>query len=237
MISGARTRWARWRRSWRRRGAKTKRLAVSHAFHSPLMEPMQEAFEAVASTVRYTAPSLPLVSNLTGAVVGAEVCSPSYWRRHVREAVRFADGMQAIAALGCDAFVELGPHPTLLGMGQASVADAGEKAWLPSLRQGREDWRVLLETAGRLYVRGVQLDWAAFDAPYARRRVPLPTYPFQRQRFWIERAGDGALPAALTAEGSVHPLLGQRLVLPGKDAQFVSNVSRAASPTWPITGC
>ncbi|MEO1132914.1 MAG: type I polyketide synthase, partial [Cyanobacteria bacterium J06639_1] len=169
-------------------GVKAKRLAVSHAFHSPLMEPMLAEFERVAREVKYSQPRLGIVSNLTGAMAGADMATSGYWCRHVRQPVRFADGMAVLAQRGYDVFLEVGPKPILLGMGRFCLPE-NEALWLPSLRPGQSDWRGVLSSLGHLYTRGLTMNWPAVDAPYASQRLPLPTYPFQRQRFWIETAG------------------------------------------------
>jgi acyl transferase domain-containing protein len=165
-------------------GLKTKALVVSHAFHSPLMEPMQAEFEQLASEVSYAAPRIPLISNLTGEQAGDEIARTEYWLRHVRQPVRFLQGMKSLRQEGYDLFMEIGPQPTLLGLGRRCIPDKG-RLWLPSLQPGQEDWSQLLYSLGELYVRGIDVDWASFDRGYARRKVVLPTYPFQRQRYWI----------------------------------------------------
>jgi len=167
-------------------GIKTSRLNVSHAFHSPLMTAAATAFEQEAASVTYRTPRLSLIANLTGARVSDEITTPRYWSRHLREPVRFADGINTLLRENYDIFVEAGPEPVLLGMGRQ--CPGAEKAqWLPSLRRQREDWPQLLESLGALYTLGVNPDWQRFDKPYARRRVTLPTYPFQRQRYWVEQ--------------------------------------------------
>src|SRR5262249_23215843 len=148
----------------------------------PLMEPMLADFDRVARSVRFQEPSLELISNATGQPARAELTDPSYWVRHVRESVRFAAGMTTLAARGCDVYLEVGPQPTLLGLGRQSVPDA-DAAWLPSLRRKRGDWQQMLESVGALFVRGAQIDWAGLDHGHARRKVELPTYPFERQRY------------------------------------------------------
>ena len=191
-------------------GVETRRLVVSHAFHSPLMEPMLDAFSQVARQVTYRAPRLRLISNVTGRLAGEEVAAAAYWRQHVRAAVRFADGMRALADQGCRVFLEVGPGATLLGMGRRCV-DAQDGAWIPSLRRERDDWAQLLEAAGALYGHGVPVDWAGFDRGHRRRKVSLPTYPFAGERHWI------ATPAAdaVAEPGSGHPMLGTRVDLAG----------------------
>jgi amino acid adenylation domain-containing protein len=166
-------------------GIRTAPLPVSHAFHSPLMEPMLDRFEAAARAVTFAAPAVPWISNLTGEPMSAAP-DAGYWRRHCRDAVRFADGVDALAAHGCDVLIEIGPAPTLVRLAIQCRPDAGFQA-LPLLSPGEDDWQVLLETMSALYVRGVNPDWSAFDRPYARRRVPLPGYPFQRTDHWIPR--------------------------------------------------
>jgi acyl transferase domain-containing protein/acyl carrier protein len=177
-----------------------KRLAVSHAFHSPLMEPMLDEFERIASQIPFAPPQVPLVSNVTGALVGHGFrFDGAYWRRHAREAVRFADGISTLLARGDRVFLEIGPSPTLCAMGQR-VPGAEGAAWLASMRKGRAEWRQLLDAVAGLYVRGVSFDWNAFDRPYARRKADLPTYPFQRERYWVQMPVPVPPPAAARAD-------------------------------------
>lgn len=167
---------------------KVKRLHVPFAAHSPQVDAILDRFERAAQAVTYHLPNLKLVSNVNGRLAGAEVGQASYWRRHAREPVQFAEGMRTLDALGCRTFLELGPHTTLMGMGQGNLS--GEAyAWLPSLREGWSGWQQVVETLGALYVRGVSVDWRAFWGA-ERQRIPLPTYPFQRRRFWLEAPPD-----------------------------------------------
>ncbi len=166
-------------------GVRSEALAVSHAFHSSLMDPALSAFESEARKVTYAAPRLALVSDLTGRLAGDDVASAGYWRRHLREPVQFAAGMATLRELGSRVFVEIGPRPALLALGQRCVPTASA-AWLPSLRKGRDDWSQILESLGRLYVEGAPLDWMGFDRDHLRRKVVLPTYPFRRERYWME---------------------------------------------------
>jgi len=169
-------------------GIETRPLRVSHAFHSPLMEPMLEAFEQRASEINYAHPQVDLISSVTGQLLeAAEVGQVGYWRRQVREPVKFAAGIQTLKALGYELFVEIGPHPVLLGMGRQCLPE-GVGVWLHSLRRGQDDWQQLLQSLASLSVQGVAVDWSGFDRDYHRCRVPLPNYPFQRQRFWFETA-------------------------------------------------
>ncbi|MGQ4807051.1 hypothetical protein NKDENANG_00389 [Candidatus Entotheonellaceae bacterium PAL068K] len=197
-------------------GVKTRQLHVSHAFHSPLMEPMQAEFAQVAGQVTYAEPKVALVSNVTGRLVTHEVTMPDYWVCHIREAVRFADGMATLRAQSVGIFLEIGPKPTLLGMGQQgwevetqdSISISTSTAWLPSLRPGRSDWQQMAESLSELYVRGVEVDWAGFDQDYGRRKVVLITYPFQRQRYWVEA------PKQKRGREALRPLLDKKIRSP-----------------------
>ncbi len=165
-------------------------LAVTQAAHSPLLDPILDEFEAVAAEVSYQETKIGLVSALTGELASnLEVGNAAYWRRHLRQPVRFADAMQTMHTQGIELFVEIGPNPTLLAMGRRCFADQGgdQGVWLPSLRQGRDDWQQILESLAALYTQGVSVDWVGFDRDYSRRRVSLPTYPWQRERYWSDQ--------------------------------------------------
>merc|ERR1711912_58900 len=142
-------------------------------------------FEAVAKQVTYNKPKIPLISNVTGTEVGAEITMAEYWVAHVRQPVRFATSMKTLEEQGYETFLEIGAKAILLGMGRQCVTeDVGE--WLPSLRPGVDEWQQMLSSLGQLYVKGVKIDWSGFDADYSRQKVALPTYPFQRERYWVE---------------------------------------------------
>jgi acyl transferase domain-containing protein/phospholipid N-methyltransferase len=191
---------------------KTKALKVSHAFHSPLMESMLSDFETAVRQITFLPPKIQLISNLTGELATDDITTPEYWCHHIRQPVRFATSIATLHQQGCDMFVEIGPKPALLGMGrQCLPEDVG--VWLPSLRQGQDDWQQILQSLGELYVRGAAIDWAAFDRDYQRRRVTLPTYPFQRQRYWLNETHPINLPK--TRRTLEHPLLGQQLYVAG----------------------
>ncbi len=182
------------------RGLVARRLRVSHAFHSPLMEPMLAEFGAIAAAVTFREPSLPIVSNLTHEPIGAAMAGPDYWCRHVTAPVAFGASLQTLRSQGVDAFLEIGPKPTLVEMGRAGGLHP-EARWLESLRPGRPDTRQLLESLAELYRFGAEIHWAGFDAPFSRRRVSLPTYPWQRRRHWLDTvrptpAGSAAAPTA-----------------------------------------
>ncbi len=169
-------------------GRRVKNLRVSHAFHSPLVEPILDEFEAALSSVTFAAPRVSLISNLTAAVadLGA-IGHTTYWRDHLRYPVRFAASVGVLAAQRITHFVEMSPHPVLLGMAADCVAGG---TWLPSLREDQGAWPEMFLSLQRLYADGVAVDWAAVAGDHAaHRRVALPTYPFQRRRHWIDVVG------------------------------------------------
>ncbi|MFN6445250.1 MAG: SDR family NAD(P)-dependent oxidoreductase [Nostoc sp. DedSLP05] len=217
-------------------GIKTKPLQVSHAFHSPLMQPMLAEFVEVANSIKFAQPKLKLISNLTGELATQEIATPQYWCRHILSPVEFAMSMATLEQQKVAAYLEIGPKPILLGMGRQCVTKA-EGLWLPSIRPGQDDWQVMLSSLAQLHCHGVALDWQAFDADYCRVRLHLPTYPFQRQRFWIENFGVRQnQPALMSKNGKarkiLHPLLGQRLPLASSQSiHFESEIS-AASPSF-----
>jgi malonyl CoA-acyl carrier protein transacylase len=156
-------------------------LAVSHAFHSSLMEPMLADFARVAAEVCYSSPQIAVISNVSGTFATEELTTPEYWCQHVRQPVQFVAGMEILYQHGYEVFVEVGPRPILLGMGRQCLPD-GVGVWLPSLRLGQEDWQQMLMSLGELYVQGVKVDWQNFDKDYPqRRKVTLPTYPLEQR--------------------------------------------------------
>jgi acyl transferase domain-containing protein len=192
-------------------GVKTRSLAVAQAAHSPLLDPILDEFAAVAATITYHTPQIALVSCMTGRMVGSqEVTNAAYWRRHLRQPVRFADAVATLYAEGYETFLEIGPQPTLLGMGRRCWPPELDAAlpprpglWRPSLREGADDWQEMLESAAALHAHGVLLDWqrlaheGAPDAAY--RRAPLPTNPWQQTRYWLATQPQAEIvtPAAL----------------------------------------
>jgi acyl transferase domain-containing protein/NADPH:quinone reductase-like Zn-dependent oxidoreductase/SAM-dependent methyltransferase len=188
-------------------GIHWQRLPVSHAFHSPCMDPVLDEFERAVRRVRFNEPRIEIISNVSGRVVQeGELTDPTYWRRHMRQPVRFADGIKALLGLGYRWFLEIGPHPALTGAARI-VADGQEAEWLHSLRRDSDDWSPMLQSLAVLYAGGVDIDWSTFDAPYTRRRVALPTYPFERQRHWIDAKTEKGLPSSLPGRRLKSPAI------------------------------
>ena len=168
------------------RGIKWQRLVVSHAFHSPAMAPMVAGFEQLLADIRPLPPQAHFYSTVTADRLPAEeLASPGYWGRQILQPVQFAATIQALSRDGYDLFLEIGPSDTLAAFARHSLEPARCLA-LSSLHRGTDDWRRILATLGELFVRGQEISWEGFDAPYQRRKVLLPTYPFQRKKYWLE---------------------------------------------------
>ncbi|MEU8207099.1 SDR family NAD(P)-dependent oxidoreductase [Streptosporangium sp. NPDC049046] len=235
------------------RGIRTKRLRVSHAFHSPLMDPMLEDFRAVAGSLSFSPPEIPIVSTLTGEQATAErLCSPDYWVEQVRGAVRFSDAVRTLQAQGVRAYLELGPDGVLTAMADETITVAAETGadvladpardaearsaadpdvLVPALRRGQDEQKTIMMALAALHVRGVPVDWrAAFPGAH---RVELPTYAFQRRRFWPGpsrgRVGD-VTEAGLGAPD--HPLLGAAVELAGGDEVLLTGRLSVRSQPW-----
>lgn len=208
----------------RRAEIETRPLKIHVASHSPLMEPILARFAAVAHSITYHRPRLQVVSNLTGQIAGDELTTPEYWCRHLRESVRFAQGIATVAQLGIDTFVEAGPKTTLLGLSQQCLPQDSAHLWLPSIQPKAEDWLQLLESLAALYVRGAAINWQGLGQDYSRTKVPVPVYPFQRRRYWIDIARPTLAPDAASPQArdphvlpgapprtEAHPLLGRQV--------------------------
>ncbi len=216
---------------YQEQGQKTKRLQVSHAFHSQRMDSMLDDFTEVAQGISFSAPQIPIISNLTGEPVAAErICTAEYWVEHVREPVRFADGIRWLEAHEVRSFLELGPDGVLSAMSQqcldeqeaaadtdgvsnldadaGSTTSAGPLVAVPLLRGERPEAQALLSALAEIWVNGASMDWAALFKGSAAKRVPLPTYAFQRERYWLSTGALGAGDMASVGQASAdHPLL------------------------------
>ncbi|NUP44261.1 MAG: acyltransferase domain-containing protein, partial [Streptomyces sp.] len=209
-------------RTIRERGHRTRRLRVGHAFHSPRIDPMLEEFRQVAASLTYAQPRIAVVSNVTGALAGAEqLCDPDYWVRHARQPVRFRDGIAALRAEGVTRFLELGPDAVLTTMardcltslttesapeGAATESGPGAPVLATVLRKGRDEPRTLLTALAQLQVDGESVDFSAAFPP-ATQATDLPTYRFDRRRYWRDAPQAEADVRAAGLEASDHPLL------------------------------
>jgi pimaricinolide synthase PimS1 len=224
VLSGRRKTLARVQEKLESAGLRSRFLSVSHAFHSPLIDPVLERFRKTASRFDFAAPAIPLVSNLDGKVLEMAP-DADYWARHMRGAVRFADGMESLAA-DHRAFLEIGPKPLLTALG-AQCVDAPDALWLPSLRNGAEDWTSITESLSALYTVGITPDWAAFHGSSDGPAMPdLPSYPFRRQSFPMPARpehGDAAAPvrAALASRLAEPAHAGAITAVPIEEWGFV----------------
>ena len=172
-----------------RKGLASQRLHTSHAFHSEMMQPVLDSFVEQFKSVQLSSPQMPYVSNLTGTwITAAEATDPNYWASHLRQTVRFAEGLEQLLS-GEGILLEVGPGQTLCGLAKQQNGKSARQVLLSSLRHPhdrQEDERFLLNTLGRLWLSGVKVDWSAFHQGARPLRTPLPTYPFERQRYWLE---------------------------------------------------
>ncbi|SCL14141.1 Acyl transferase domain-containing protein [Micromonospora nigra] len=204
------------------RGWRAKRLSVSHAFHSRLMEPMLDEFRAVLADLEWSSPQLPVVSNVSGGIAdAAEITDPEYWVRHVREAVRFGDGVAALLEAGVSTFVEVGPDATLTALAAETSGDRPVHL-VAALRRDQSETVGVLTALARLHVTGTSVDWASwFTRAGARpRTVDLPTYAFQHQRYWLDAGSSGADATGLGVRGTTHALLDAELVTAAGDVRI-----------------
>jgi malonyl CoA-acyl carrier protein transacylase len=212
---------------WQAKERRTSKLRVSHAFHSQLMEPMLDEFRQLAESLTFNTPQTPIVSNLTGGQAD-EIASADYWVRHVREPVRFMDGIRHLEAAGVTRFLELGPDGVLSGMA-AQTIEADDALLVPTLREDRPETEAFTGFLAAAHVRGANVDWTALLS--GGRRVDLPTYAFQRQRFWLAVAPGGSDLGAAGLGASEHPLLGASLALAGEDEWlFTGRLSLSTQP-------
>jgi len=211
-------------------GIECRRLPVSHAFHSHLMEPVLTEFKAVAQKIRYNEPRIPVISNITGTIAGSELSTPEYWVRHVMSPIRFSDGIEELFNKNYDLFIEIGPSATLIGMAR-QVEGAKRARWLPSLRRNSAQHRTMLNSLGEYWVEGGTVDWESVNG-IPDRNIQLPTYPFQHHRqYWKEIPVDTARGVLHGVTHLTHPLLMCRLSSPIlREKLFESLFSTAKMP-------
>ena len=211
------------------RGVRTKALTTSHAFHSSLMDPALEPFRLAAERVEFQPGKLPLICNVTGDVVAADqVLNGAYWARHIREAVQFSKSIESVESMGCEVLLELGPQGVLTRMAAAKWSKPASQL-ITCLDKDTRDDQAILKALAQLYVHGATPDFDALYAGEPRRRVVLPTYPFQRRRFWGPDK-----PRAFHAEfHTAHPLLGSKVALAGVNGETrYEGYVEPDSPPW-----
>ncbi|MEU7076085.1 SDR family NAD(P)-dependent oxidoreductase, partial [Streptomyces narbonensis] len=216
---------------WHEQRTRTKRLPVSHAFHSPHMDEIVDEFVGAVSGLTFRAPRIPVVSNVTGTLATADqLTSPAYWARHIREAVRFADGVRFLEGEGVTEWLELGPDGVLVALVEdCLVKEAGSLA--TALRKGASEIRTVGAAVARAAVRGVGPDWAAVFP--GARRVDLPTYAFRHRRYWLE--GRAEAPGDATALGLAaadHPLLGAEVAMADRDGYVYTGRLSTRTHPW-----
>ncbi|WP_436850586.1 SDR family NAD(P)-dependent oxidoreductase [Streptomyces longwoodensis] len=230
VVSGELGALEEWLPQWQQAGRKTTRLKVSHAFHSPLMEPMLDEFRAVAQGLTYSEPQIAVVSNVTGGLVSSELTDPGYWVSHVREAVRFADGVRALAEEGVTRFIEVGPDAVLTALAQQTL-DIEDAVFIPALKARVPEAEAFATFLGRAHVAGLPVDWDAFYAGTGAQRVELPTYAFQRERYWLPSNAGSADLAAAGLQPVEHSLLSAAAPVGDRDEWlFTGRISLNSAP-------
>ncbi|WP_372454361.1 SDR family NAD(P)-dependent oxidoreductase, partial [Streptomyces tardus] len=219
---------------FREQGRRVSALRVSHAFHSPLMDPMLDAFREVVEGLSFGEPRLPVVSNVTGRLAEAgELTTAGYWVTHVREAVRFHDGITALVEQGVARFLELGPDGVLSGMARTSAGQDSDAAFVPLLRKDRDEETTALAALARLHVLGAAVDWAAVLDGTGGRPVDLPTYAFQHVRYWPTAATTSTGDIRMAGIGAAgHPLLGAAVELADADGLVMTGRLSTRSHPW-----
>ncbi|SEF36331.1 Acyl transferase domain-containing protein [Amycolatopsis pretoriensis] len=207
-------------------GRKTSKLRVSHAFHSPLMDPMLAEFAAVAKTLTYHAPAIPIVSTVSA---DADLATPEYWVHQVRAAVRFHDGVRTLAGEGVRTFVEIGPGAVLTAAAQAALDDDA-LAFVPAQRKDRPEAHTVVTALATLHTRGIPVDWAAFYA--GARRVALPTYSFRRTRYWAPATTAAGDAADHGQQPAGHPVLSAVVRVPDSDTLVLTGRLSTATAPW-----
>ncbi|PJJ06169.1 acyl transferase domain-containing protein [Streptomyces sp. 2333.5] len=217
----------------RAQGRKTSFLKVSHAFHSPLMDPMLDEFRTIVAGLTYTEPRIPLVSIVTGRpATPDELTTPDYWVTHAREAVRFADGIRTLADDGITTYLEIGPDAVLTAMAPTALPDDTTHLFVPLLRRNRPEPTETLTALARLWANGHPVDWTTLHTGAPTQPVDLPTYPFQRRRYWLEAAPDNGDATTLGQAPAHHPLLGALVTVPGTDTTVLTGRISTQTHPW-----
>ncbi|MGH3166338.1 MAG: acyltransferase domain-containing protein, partial [Trebonia sp.] len=215
---------------WAQRGRKTKRLAVSHAFHSPRMDPILDDFHAVAARLAFHVPVIPVISDLTGQVAADDLATPDYWTRHIRGTVRFGAGLRTLRELGATTYLEIGPTAALAP--SAHQALDGAATVIAALRAGRNEPAALLSGLAEMHARGSRVDWTPAYAGLQPRAVPLPTYPFEHRDYWLDPPPPARGAGDLGLDPSDHPLLGAGTALGDGDSAVFTGLLTCDRYPW-----
>ncbi|WP_067456433.1 type I polyketide synthase [Actinomadura macra] len=216
---------------WKTRGHRTKQLRVSHAFHSSHMEPILDAFREAAQAVTYHPPAIPVISNVTGHVaLPADLASPDYWTRHIRDTVRFHHGVQTLHDHGTTRYIEIGPDITLTPLIQEALDERAGSGTvvIPLQRRDQAEPRALVTGVATAHVHGVKVEWSTV---LPGRQTDLPTYPFQRQRYWLDAPAGGDVTTAGLGPAE-HPLLGATVELAEGGGLLLTGRLSAQSHPW-----
>ena len=193
----------------------------NYAFHSPLMQPILKDFQAVARTVNYSSPKIPLFSNLTGNLAHSQLINSDYWIQHILQPVQFANSIKSLETQ-VDVFIEIGAKPTLLGIAKALLKD---KTFLPTLNPKYQEWEQIVNSLQQLYIKGIQVNFSEVNKSYNARQISLPHYPFQRKRYWF----DLPQPIEVIAKNNyLHPLLNKEIASPIKQTIFTTKLNYEA---------
>ena len=205
-------------------GISIRNLAITHASHSPLIEPVLDAYYQIASQVSYKPPQRPLIANLTGTWADESMASAEYWCSHLRHSVRFGDSLKLAQEYGCQCFIEIGPRSTLIGLAGKAIPDA--LALVPSLHPEVNSWKTLLSGLGKLYCLGADINWQHVPIETYQPQLDLPTYPFQRQRHWLH-AESTLYRTFMAVPGNTpqHPLLGVQFSSPLSQLIYTNTLS------------
>lgn len=207
-------------------GRKTKVLNISRAGHSPLMDAISEDFRKVAESFEMKPAAIPVISNVTGKIAGDEIATSKYWVDHLRQPVRFRDGLETVAEFGADILIEAGPGPVLLGISKGANLPGGDVVRIPSAAEEDKDRSILTTSVARYYAAGGRPDWKAFFADRPGGHINLPTYPFAESRYWME----ASVKKAAAGEPTGQPLIEQALKVAGLEGVFELEVSRETVP-------
>ncbi|QNP67904.1 amino acid adenylation domain-containing protein (plasmid) [Streptomyces genisteinicus] len=216
-------------------GRKTKWLNVSHAFHSPHMDTILDAFHATAETLTYHPPTIPLISNLTGQIADDTIRTPHYWTQHIRRTVRFAHGITTLHTLGTTTYLELGTDGTAAAMTTNTLPTDTHAHVLTALRKDRPETTTLTQTLAQLHTHGHPIDWTTLLTPSHPTTTPLPTYAFQHQRYWLPATSGGGTETDIAAAGLTpagHPWLTALATLPDGEGHLLSGRVSPRAHSW-----